>query len=106
MSEKTNCPNCGAPIALGKSKCPYCDTPYHHIRFNYSGPYSIPAKPIDMNDVGTIAGLLALGLISSNEARRRLRGLPPIGRKNGKSLGPHTLMEVDVNELMKEEKDV
>lgn len=48
---------------------------------------------------------LQIEFLTPNE-HRALHGLPPIGRKNGKSLGPHTLMEVDVNELMKEEKDV
>ena len=24
----TNCPNCGAPVRRGYSKCEYCDTPY------------------------------------------------------------------------------
>lgn len=24
----TNCPNCGAPVELKASKCPYCETPY------------------------------------------------------------------------------
>lgn len=24
----TNCPNCGAPVELQVSKCPYCETPY------------------------------------------------------------------------------
>lgn len=27
----TNCPNCGAPVRRGHSKCEYCDTPYEGI---------------------------------------------------------------------------
>lgn len=75
-----NCPNCGAPIDLTKDKCPYCETPYQHSRLNYSGPRSIPAKPIDMNDVNTTISLFGMGLISANEARRRLR-MSPIEKK-------------------------
>jgi uncharacterized Zn finger protein (UPF0148 family) len=26
--KKTNCPNCGAPLEIGKVKCPYCGTTY------------------------------------------------------------------------------
>lgn len=28
MSDKTNCPNCGAPVDRSRAKCPYCETPY------------------------------------------------------------------------------
>lgn len=27
-----NCQNCGAPIDLSQSKCPYCETPYEKKR--------------------------------------------------------------------------
>lgn len=27
----TNCPNCGAPVRRGYSKCEYCDTPYEGV---------------------------------------------------------------------------
>lgn len=26
--KNTHCQSCGAPVALNKSCCPYCDTPY------------------------------------------------------------------------------
>lgn len=28
MAEKTNCPNCGAPLEIENNKCSYCGTPY------------------------------------------------------------------------------
>lgn len=28
----TNCINCGAPIDLHRETCPYCDSPYIHIK--------------------------------------------------------------------------
>lgn len=34
MNEILNCKNCGAPIDLSKSKCPYCDTPYMKEKHN------------------------------------------------------------------------
>ena len=33
MSERTNCPNCGAPIDYGRCKCAYCGTPIKWIPF-------------------------------------------------------------------------
>lgn len=27
----THCQSCGAPVALNKSCCPYCDTPYQNV---------------------------------------------------------------------------
>ena len=31
MKKHTNCPNCGAPLEIGKVKCPYCGTIYYDI---------------------------------------------------------------------------
>jgi len=31
MSEKRNCPNCGAPYDVQLNKCPYCDTSYFDL---------------------------------------------------------------------------
>lgn len=109
MSDKTNCPNCGAPIDNGKSKCPYCDTPYReedssivthpglfsHFDERLNG-FSITFEP---------DASLLIDVLTPNE-HRALHGLPPIVRKNGKGFGPHILRTADVNELIKEEKDV
>ena len=109
MSDKTNCPNCGAPIDNGKSKCPYCDTPYReedssivthpglfsHFDERLNG-FSITFEP---------DASLLIDVLTPNE-HRALHGLPPIARKNGKDLGFHAFQTADVNELIKEEKDV
>lgn len=75
MSDKTNCPNCGAPIDNGKSKCPYCDTPY---REEDSSIVTHPGLFSHFDE-------LRNGFITPNELRA-LHGLPPITRKNGKGL--------------------
>lgn len=72
MSDKTNCPNCGAPIDIGKSKCPYCDTPYHEKQEGVTINYDCAHINLDVINV-----LISSGAISPNEARK-LAGLPPI----------------------------
>ena len=42
-----NCPNCGAPLELGKYKCPYCDTLYldlSMINFDEQEPFFLTIK--------------------------------------------------------------
>ena len=31
MKQKTNCPNCSAPLEIGEIKCPYCGTIYYDL---------------------------------------------------------------------------
>lgn len=67
-SLKTNCPNCGAPVDIHAEKCAYCDTPY----------IKQTAETITLTlDTTAIAKAVSEGIITVNEARRRL-GLPPI----------------------------
>ena len=78
MSDKTNCPNCGAPIDNGKSKCPYCDTPY---REEDRSIVTHPGLFSPFNELEPGAPLL-IEFLTPNELRA-LHGLPPIARKNG-----------------------
>lgn len=59
----TNCPNCGAPVDPAADRCAYCGTPY---------PAAIDAPFALYLDTQAIASAVSAGLITVNEARRRL----------------------------------
>lgn len=65
-----NCPNCGAPVDLEETKCPYCETPYP---WKMPEPWPLESK-IDM--LQELNRQLVAGIMTPNEARARL-GLPP-----------------------------
>ena len=44
MAEKTNCPNCGAPLEIENNKCSYCGTPYFDMSTVEIGGQSIILK--------------------------------------------------------------
>lgn len=71
----TNCPNCGAVREPAESRCPYCGTPYPRDR-KVAEAVAIPEGVSIQLEVGQIAKisseLLDRGLITPNEARRRL----------------------------------
>ena len=64
-----NCPNCGAVVDPAADRCAYCGTPYN-IRLR---------AELYQRDINAqmLARQMELGLITPNEARRRL-GLPEI----------------------------
>ena len=109
MSDKTNCPNCGAPIDAGKSKCPYCDTPYREEDSSIVTHPGLFRRLDELHNGFSITtapdSSLLIEVLTPNE-HRALHGLPPIACKNGKDLGFHAFRTADVNELLKEEKDV
>lgn len=61
----TNCPNCGAAVDPEADRCAYCETPY---------PIRLRAElyQIDMQTVAFLVSQVDKGLITPNEARRRL----------------------------------
>lgn len=84
MSDKTNCPNCGAPIDSSKSKCPYCDTPYQKENdFSNTHPdlYSHFDEKLNGFTITAEPGgaPIFLEFLTPNE-HRALYGLPPIPR--------------------------
>lgn len=70
MTDITNCPNCGAPVDLTVDSCPYCDTPYPRPR---KAAAAVLIEPVTLHiDGAKLAAAVAEGIITSNEARRRL----------------------------------
>ncbi len=63
----TNCPNCGAPVDITADKCAYCDTYYS----------TIPEAEKTHSACEDVDIALRMGIITQNEARRRM-GLEPI----------------------------
>lgn len=66
----TNCPNCGAPVDLAETCCPYCDTPYIQKVDAYT---PMEDKLAIMNELNRT---MVAGIMTPNEARALL-GLPP-----------------------------
>ena len=66
----TNCPNCGAPVDLAETSCPYCDTPYI-LKVDAYTP--MEDKLAIMADVSR---RMAAGVMTPNEARALLGLLP------------------------------
>ena len=51
MNQKTNCPNCSAPLEIGEVKCPYCNTIYYDlsaIDFDSDEPIFLTIKKDNM----------------------------------------------------------
>lgn len=75
MSNWTNCPNCGAVREPAESRCPYCGTPYPRDR-KAAQAVAVPENVTIRLDVAQLAeiscDLLDCGLITPNEARRRM----------------------------------
>lgn len=65
----TNCPNCGAPVDLAETCCPYCDTPYIPKVDAYT---PMEDKLAIMNELNRT---MVAGIMTPNEARA-LMGLP------------------------------
>lgn len=67
----TNCPNCAAPVDLTTRSCPYCGTPYPRQQ---SAPTIDPPRvyidQLQLTD--QLAHQVAAGILTQNEARRRL----------------------------------
>ena len=61
----TNCVNCGAPIDLNESKCPYCGTMHRMV-------VSDPDQTDIHTRYKTVLALLTNSRITPNEARRML----------------------------------
>lgn len=70
----TNCPNCGAVREPAESRCPYCGTPYPRDR-KAAEAVAVP-EPVtihmDAGQLSRCSQLLDLGLITPNDARRRM----------------------------------
>lgn len=70
----TNCQNCGAVREPAESRCPYCGTPYPRDR-KAAQAVAIP-EPVtihmDAGQLSMCSQRLDLGLITPNEARRRM----------------------------------
>lgn len=70
----TNCPNCGAVREPAESRCPYCGTPYPRDR-KAAQAVAVP-EPVtihmDAGQLSMCSQILDLGLITPNEARRRM----------------------------------
>ena len=71
----TNCPNCGAVREPAESRCPYCGTPYPRDR-KAAQAVAVP-EPVTINmDTKELCAVLArsveMGLVTPNEARRRM----------------------------------
>lgn len=61
MTEKTNCPNCGAPIA--ESKCPYCGTVFYDMTvLDMENPGILRIK----TPMGVIEGWMYVGNVGIN----------------------------------------
>jgi hypothetical protein len=69
MAYFTNCPNCGAVRDLEATRCPYCDTPYLKNGVPDAPPVTVK---FDADAVARLTQALDLGLITPNEARRRM----------------------------------
>lgn len=67
----TNCQNCGAPVDPTADRCAYCGTPYPWaVKTAYeAAPVQIIMDP---REIARVSRALDLGLITRNEARRRL----------------------------------
>lgn len=70
-----NCPNCGAVREPAETRCPYCGTPYPKDRMVAEAvavpePVTIHMEPVQIAE--TYCRQLDLGLITPNEARRRM----------------------------------
>lgn len=64
MSEWTNCPNCGAVVDPAADRCAYCETPY---------PTRLRADRYEIRiDPEMLARVVDVGIMTPNEARRRL----------------------------------
>lgn len=70
MTARTNCINCGAPVDLEETSCPYCETPYIERINAYTHQEDVLAIMAD------IQRELAACIMTPNEARE-LFGLPP-----------------------------
>ena len=70
----THCQNCGAPVNPHAEKCEYCDTYYPHPQGSRI-TQTANCITIDLNPVqlaGAAVEALERGLLTPNEARRRL----------------------------------
>lgn len=70
----TNCPNCGAVREPAERRCPYCGTPYPKDRM--AAAVAVP-EPVtihmDHNQIAAqVMREMAAGILTPNEARRRL----------------------------------
>lgn len=66
---RTHCQSCGAPVDLHAEKCAYCDTPY---TWKGAAPEAFTLE-LDVAVLHESVNLMmASGLITANEARRRL----------------------------------
>lgn len=73
MSDWINCPNCGAVREPAESRCPYCGTPYPRDR-KTAQAVAVP-EPVTINmdeQKLCMARYMEMGLITPNEARRRM----------------------------------
>jgi predicted amidophosphoribosyltransferase len=64
----TNCPNCGAPVALEEKSCPYCETPYTRKATAICDAYQFSI------DAAVLVNAVKKSILTPNEARR-LMGL-------------------------------
>ena len=70
MTDFTNCRNCGAPVDLTGDRCPYCGTPYPRPkRMDQAVAVAVPEINLDAE---VLARAVGRGIITPNEARRRM----------------------------------
>jgi hypothetical protein len=69
-----NCPNCGAVRELEEKRCPYCGTPYPRPKRSLVAEAAAIPEPvtIDTDEFARVCQEVERGLITPNEARRRL----------------------------------
>ena len=66
---RTHCQSCRAPVDLHAEKCAYCGTPYP---WKWAAPESVTIE-LDVAKLHeSVNHMMASGLITANEARRRL----------------------------------
>ena len=68
MAERTNCPNCCAVVDPDADRCAYCGTPYP---WAHNAAATMDPVPLYI-DAQKLAAAVAGGIITPNEARRRL----------------------------------
>jgi len=69
----THCQSCGAPVDLHAEKCAYCGTPYpRDVKTQKAEAITLNLSTAEMAEA--VSHFLSVGLMTPNEARRRVEG--------------------------------